>query len=231
MYPLAILCGGKATRLKNLSKDLPKSLIKFNDIPFLDYQLRLYYKLGVKEFYLCVGHFHEQISHFVKYDFKPPSDLKIRLSFDDKKFNGTGGAAKKVSNQINGPFFLTYGDSYLRASLIDIQEKYAPGLAPLITIFKNNSLYDASNCKLVNGKLIYKKNTNDKEFNYIDYGLGVYESSYFNELGDNFDLSKVQEKFSDSGTLQYYEESKRFFEIGSFEGIQSFQNYLDNETR
>ena len=34
-----ILAGGKARRLKKVTKDIPKSLVKFNKKPFLYYQL------------------------------------------------------------------------------------------------------------------------------------------------------------------------------------------------
>ena len=47
---LVILCGGKGTRLKSLTKKIPKPLIKINDIPFLDYLINFYQKYDFKAF-------------------------------------------------------------------------------------------------------------------------------------------------------------------------------------
>ena len=39
---MVILCGGLATRLGNLSKNTPKSMIKIKGKPFLEYQIETY---------------------------------------------------------------------------------------------------------------------------------------------------------------------------------------------
>ena len=46
---IIILAGGKATRLKRLTKFIPKSMIQFNNKPFIHYQLDLLEKKNLKE--------------------------------------------------------------------------------------------------------------------------------------------------------------------------------------
>lgn len=46
---IIILAGGKATRLKELTKYTPKSMIRFNRRPFIKYQLDLLEKKNSKE--------------------------------------------------------------------------------------------------------------------------------------------------------------------------------------
>ena len=45
---LVIICGGLATRLRPVTKKIPKSMIMFKDKPFLWYQLELVKKYGIR---------------------------------------------------------------------------------------------------------------------------------------------------------------------------------------
>ncbi|MDI1352198.1 MAG: sugar phosphate nucleotidyltransferase, partial [bacterium] len=64
-FPVVILAGGLATRLHAITKNLPKSLILINNTPFIDHQLHLLNKRGLKEVILCLGHFGEQIQSYL----------------------------------------------------------------------------------------------------------------------------------------------------------------------
>ena len=141
-------------------------------------------------------------------------------------FSGTGGAVKKLIQKISTPFFVTYGDSYLDINLGDLVTNYIEDEGPLMTIFKNSGLYDKSNCTLKDGRLIYSKRNPQDDADFIDYGLGIYASENFSNFPNSFDLSVLQEKFSTEGNLQYYVATKRFYEIGSLEGLDEFKKYV-----
>ena len=57
---IVILCGGRASRLGNLSKKKPKSLIKFQKIPFVVHQMQLLKSYGFKNFLLCNTDFNKE---------------------------------------------------------------------------------------------------------------------------------------------------------------------------
>ena len=61
MFPVAILAGGLATRLRPLSERTPKSLITVAGRPFLFYQLELLKAQGIHDVVLCVGFLGDQI--------------------------------------------------------------------------------------------------------------------------------------------------------------------------
>jgi NDP-sugar pyrophosphorylase family protein len=61
MYPVVILCGGPATRLRPLTTNIPKSLIEVAGRPFIQHQLADSYEQGVRRVILCVGHGGEMI--------------------------------------------------------------------------------------------------------------------------------------------------------------------------
>ena len=57
----AILAGGLATRLGELTKHQPKSMLPIMGKSFLEYQLALLASEGIGNVVLCIGHLGEQI--------------------------------------------------------------------------------------------------------------------------------------------------------------------------
>ena len=58
---VAILCGGRGTRLKPTTDIIPKALVELNGRPILDYILDFYRSKGLSKFILCVGYKAEQV--------------------------------------------------------------------------------------------------------------------------------------------------------------------------
>ena len=58
---MLILCGGLATRLGDLAKNIPKSMIDIEGKPFLQYQIETLRKNSIEDIVLCVGHLSEKI--------------------------------------------------------------------------------------------------------------------------------------------------------------------------
>ena len=49
-----ILCGGKGSRLKHLTKKTPKPLLNVNKKPFIEYQIENLARHGIKEIFYFV---------------------------------------------------------------------------------------------------------------------------------------------------------------------------------
>ena len=49
---LVILCGGKGTRLGDLTKKIPKPLIEINNKPFIEYLINFYQRFDFEHIYL-----------------------------------------------------------------------------------------------------------------------------------------------------------------------------------
>jgi NDP-sugar pyrophosphorylase family protein len=79
------------------------------------------------------------------------------------------------------------------------------------------------------GKLkLYSKSTHSHSMHYIDYGLTIVRKSIFDNIkkGDIFDFSIILETLSNKNELGAFEVPKRFYEIGSFQGIKDLEYYL-----
>src|SRR5262249_8103214 len=59
--PIAVLAGGLATRLGALAATTPKALVEVAGQPFVDHQLVLWQRHGLRRVVVCVGHLGEQI--------------------------------------------------------------------------------------------------------------------------------------------------------------------------
>ena len=229
MYPVVLLAGGLATRLKPITEKVPKSMLDVAGKPFISHQLELLNSKGVGHVVMCVGHLGEMIEDKIK-DGKE-FGLKVAFSYDGDKLLGTGGAIKKAEAKLPEAFFVMYGDSYLDIDYLEVQEAYmASGKDGLMTVYRNDGKWDASNVIFTNGNLVkYSKRHRSGGMDYIDYGLGILSKKALEnyEQGTVFDLADVYERLSEEGQLHGHEVFNRFYEIGSKEGLEEVVKLLE----
>jgi N-acetyl-alpha-D-muramate 1-phosphate uridylyltransferase len=227
--PVAILAGGLATRLRPITEKIPKLLVEVAGEPFFSHQLRLLKKAGLTQIVLCVGYLGEQIRDL----YKDGSEygVSIKYSFDGPKLLGTGGALIKALPLLGEAFYVLYGDSYLPIDYNAVGNHFLnSGNQGLMTVYKNQGLYDASNVWFEDGEIkLYNKKLKLPEMKHIDYGLGLFKASAFNDFSrdDVVDLSDVQKKLVSLNELCGYEMTNRFYEIGSPEGLLELNKFLE----
>jgi N-acetyl-alpha-D-muramate 1-phosphate uridylyltransferase len=227
MLPVAILAGGLATRLRPLTATIPKSLVSINREPFVAHQLRLLRDRGVDRVVMCLGHLGEMIRDVVAggRDF----GLAVEYSWDGPTPQGTGGAIRKALPLLGDAFFVTYGDSYLLCDYGAVETSFfASGKQALMTIFRNAGHWDTSNVEFRDGKIVaYDKRHRTPGMLHIDYGLGAFRRSMFEDLSPiPCDLATVYQQALAKDELEAFEVAHRFYEIGTVDGIQSLAEVL-----
>ena len=226
---IVILSGGLATRLRPVTEEIPKSLLDISGKQFISRQLELLKSNGFKNIVICAGYLGEKIFKFVKNgeDF----GLNVEYSFDGEKLLGTGGAIKKALPVLSDIFFIIYGDSYLNINYSNVMKYFKTvNYSGLMTVFKNKDKWDKSNVRFEENKILqYDKKNKNENMHYIDYGLGILKKSvfqhYFTEQ-EHFDLETVYKTLIENNQLAGYEVSERFYEIGSYEGLEETKNYF-----
>lgn len=112
MPPVVILCGGKGTRLREVTELLPKPMVPIGNEPILLHIMRTYASFGCTRFILCLGYMKEKFSEYFK--FHDPVKLGWEVSLlDTGEETATGGRvyqAAKTLRPDDEDFFLTYGD-------------------------------------------------------------------------------------------------------------------------
>jgi len=226
---LVLLAGGKATRLRPVTETIPKSLLEVAGKPFIDHQLDLIKSNNITKVVICVSYLGEKIKQFAGDGSR--YGLKIDYSFDGDTLLGTGGTIKNAFPLLDENFFVLYGDSYLTTDFQKAGEYFlSDSKSGLMTVFRNENKWDKSNIEFIKGNIIrYDKKIKDEKMKYIDYGLGILNKKAFDEFKDKtiFDLEAVYQDLISKYDLLGYEVSERFYEIGSFKGLEETQMLLN----
>jgi NDP-sugar pyrophosphorylase family protein len=228
MLPAAILMGGLATRLRPITETIPKSLININGEPFVAHQLRLLQSRGIRRAVLCVGYRGELIRDFVGDG--SAFGMEIEYSSDYPDLRGTAGAIHQALPLLADSFFVIYGDSYLPCDYAAVQQAFeAAGKPGLMTVYRNQGQWDSSNVEFADGRILaYDKRHRTPRMQHIDYGLGVFRREAFDGIapGTVKDLAEVYQELLAKEQLSAYEMCERFYEIGSFAGIEELSALL-----
>lgn len=231
LYPVIILAGGLATRLRPLSETIPKSMVDINGKPFIDYQLAWLNREGIRDVIIAAGHLGETLAAHVGDGHQ--YGLNVQFVFDGKELAGTAGAIRNIKNQLPEHFFVLYGDSYLQCDFEAIQQNFelAHKLA-LMTVYENRNSGDKSNVEFNHGEIIcYDKIHSTDRMHHIDYGLGLFSKEAFDLIPKHgaYDLADLYKLLVDRKTLSAYEVSARFYEIGSYQGISDITDFFKKQ--
>ena len=115
--PIVILCGGKGTRMGDISKSIPKTLIKIKDQPIIMIKIKKYYALGFRKFVICIGYKGNLIKRYI-----------LNNSYKSSKFyfvnSGLNASMLKriydSRKYLKQDFILTYGDTISNLNLKDL---------------------------------------------------------------------------------------------------------------
>jgi N-acetyl-alpha-D-muramate 1-phosphate uridylyltransferase len=227
LYPAVILAGGLATRLRPLTATIPKSLIEVAGEPFLAQQLRLLAGRGIERAVICAGHLWEQIRDYAGDGSR--FGVKLEYSVDGPELLGTAGAIVNALPLLPEKFFVIYGDSYLPCDYAAAQKFFdASGKRALMTVFRNEGQWDTSNVEFDGTRIVaYDKTNRTPRMRHIDYGLGLFCRSVFAQLPPGrCDLATVYQERLAAGDLAALEVFERFYETGSFAGLEELTALL-----
>lgn len=224
-----ILAGGLGTRMRPLTDTCPKTLLPVAGKPFAWHQLSWLAQNGVTEVVYSIGHQGEQIRSYWESVESPVASL--RFVDEGEQLRGTGGALRLALDHgvLDEAFFVLYGDSFLPVPLEPIWSRFASSDNPaLMTVLRNEGRWDTSNVVFEDGCIaLYDKRARRPDMLYIDYGLSALRRSLIESVPETvFDLSSLFHNLSREGRLGGYEVHRRFYEIGSPEGLLELEQFL-----
>ena len=224
---IVILCGGKGTRLKEVTKKTPKPMLLFNKKPFIERIINYLNNQGFNNFLLLCGYKHGQIvEHFKK------RRLNYNINFSvEKKTLGTGGAIINAKKLLEKNFILLNGDSFLPEKYGKIIKKFKKNNNKdlLISVYRNKSNLDLKNNIYIYKKKLkfYSKKQNVK-FNYVDAGVYVVKKKLLNKLKiHNFSFEEIFfQKLIYKKKIDYIETKNFFYDIGTKEKLTKYRKKL-----
>ncbi len=107
--PVAILCGGRGTRLQERTQSIPKPLVEIGGRPIVWHVIQIYLAQGFRRFLLCTGYKGELVERFAAAE-AWPDDVEVTC-LDTGADTPTGGRALAAARHLDErPFCLTYAD-------------------------------------------------------------------------------------------------------------------------
>jgi NDP-sugar pyrophosphorylase family protein len=233
VLPVVILAGGLGTRMRPATDELPKALLPVAGRAFAEIQLEWLIGEGVDRLIYCIGYRGERI----KETLGDGQRFGVRIEYVDEgdELRGTAGAVRLALDEGKLPdaFFVLNGDSYLSVTLGDVERAWRASNAPaLMTVFKNDGRWDRSNAVVREGRVLYDKHNptlGEGPVQWIDYGLCILQRFLIEDeipSGQPADLADLMHRLSVRGSVAAYEAQRRFYEVGSPNGLRDLQSHL-----
>lgn len=113
-----ILAAGTGTRLRPLTENIPKTLLKLNDVTILERLVKSFIENDVDEFIFVVGHNKEKVEEFSK-NLAEKYDINIKIVVNEKyDTTNTSCSTYLASKDIKDDFVLVNGDNVLDSEII-----------------------------------------------------------------------------------------------------------------
>ena len=112
-----LMAGGRGTRLKPLTDDCPKPLIRLNGKPILEIILEKCIEEGINNFFISIHYLGEMIIDY----FGDGSKWNVNIEYvkEDKPL-GTAGALSLLPKDLKNPILIINGDVLTKTNIVDL---------------------------------------------------------------------------------------------------------------
>ena len=177
-FEMAILAGGRGTRLKDRAGRLPKPMVQVLGKPLLDHQIALCKRHGFSRILLLVHYKHELISQHLG----DGSRYGVSLGYQvEESPRGTAGALRDALPRLTETFLVIYGDTYLDVDLRRLWVTHA-GHGADATLFlhpndhpADSDLVEVDDAGSVTAILPYPRPIDEYHRNLVNGALYVFE--------------------------------------------------------
>lgn len=129
---VVLLCGGRGTRARPHTREVPKPLLEVAGEPVLAHLLRIYAAQGLTRFVLSAGYLADQVVDFAR---TLPSAWDVDV-VDTGEDTGTAGRIARVADRVGDTFLANYADGLGDvdvAAALDFHRAH-PGTATVTTV-------------------------------------------------------------------------------------------------
>ena len=213
-----ILAAGLGTRMKPLTLEIPKPLIKVGSKNLLERSINLLENHGVEQIIINVHYLADQVEKFIS-DVK--SKVKIIIS-DEKDFLlDTGGGVKKGTKIFGkNPFFVLNPDTLwltdYQGEMKSLEKIYFERKKPCLLLVNKRLSFDTS----FKGDFNLKNNIVSKDIknDFIFTGLQLLDRSYLDMIEKKvFSMNEVWNNLINNNKLFGLESSQKFYHLNTKE--------------
>ncbi len=207
-HKVIILCGGKGRRLGNITKKIPKPLVKVGGLTLIEHKLNFYTKQGLTDFAFCVGYKSNMLKKVLKKKYK-------KAIFFEGGINA--GILKRIylaRKIIHKSTIISYGDTLAKINFKDLLRQHKKSKSILsIVVAQIRHPFGLVNCNLRGEATKFEEKPILSHF----IGYAVIEPNIFDflnkriiNLDDGKGMVKAIQKLI----------SKKLVNVYKFEGLQ-----------
>ncbi len=220
-----ILAAGLGTRMKPLTLETPKPLIKVGSKNLLERSINLLENHGVEQIIINVHYLATQVEKFIS---NVKSKVKITISDEKDLLLDTGGGVKEGTKIFDkNPFFVLNPDTLWLNDYLDemksLEKIYFKSKKPCLLLVNKNLSFDTSfkgDFNLENN--IVSKDTNN---NFIFTGLQLLDRNYLDPIDKKiFSMNEVWNNLIDNNKLFGLESRQKFYHINTEEMYSKISN-------
>ena len=220
-----ILAAGLGTRMKPLTLEIPKPLIKVRSKSLLERSINLLENHGVEQITINVHYLAAQVEKFIS-NFK----TKVKMIISDEKdlLLDTGGGVKEGTKIFGkNPFFVLNPDTlwltdYL-GEMRSLEKIYFESKKPCLLLVNKRLSFDTS----FKGDFNLKNNivSKDTKNNFIFTGLQLLDRNYLGPINKKvFSMNEVWNNLINNNKLLGLESSQKFYHINTEEMYNKISN-------
>ena len=222
-----ILCAGYGKRLNPVTLDIPKPLLKIDNVSVLEKCINLIKKLGIENILLNTFYLKEKITDYIKTNH---SDLNIKVIDDGKEILNTGGGILHMMSHSDDENFLIFNPDTIWN--MDYLEEIK-NMEKIFFLKKLDNLLF-----LVNKKLSFDKNLKgdfnlkdskiykEADNHFIYTGCQILNKKLFKSFSiENFSISNVWDDLMKLEKLNGLESQKKFYHLTSLEIFKKLQDF------
>ena len=229
MVKAIVLCGGKGTRLRPYTYNIPKPMLPLGKKPLLEYVLNSLRSAGITEVFLTVGYLHEQIKeHFGD---GARVGMKLHYSVESSEL-GTAGSIIPLMGKMDDTFVVMMGDHLSNleiAKVVEFHKKH--GAIATVALNKKGVPLEYGVADLEGDRIVRFREKPIVE-NYVNTGVYVFEPEIFEHIKPREDFAAdvfprlLEKKLKDCG----YVFTDYWLDIGrttDYEHINQFISVID----
>ena len=210
---VVILAGGKGTRMREMTSDLPKPMVDIGGRPVLDHLIEIFNNFGKFEYIICTGYLGDKIQEY----YKGSENIKVVHTGDE---TNTGGRVSKLRDILNNRFIVTYGDGLANVNILELIDFHKKNKRiGTVTVTNPTSRF---------GLVEFDENNVVKQFiekpkldGFVNIGFFVFEKIFLDYLNENSILeSEPLRELSKNNQLD------AFVHNGYFEPMDTYREYL-----
>jgi NDP-sugar pyrophosphorylase family protein len=201
--------------------------------PFLEYELRLLKKNGIRDFVISIGYKAEVIEEY----FSDGESLGISISYSDdgERKLGPAGAIKNAADLLEREFMVIYGDTFLQMDFQRFEKEFrSSGKLGMMSVLENNNRFGKSDIAVSEGLVTeYDKKQQKKEMSWINYGASMLQKRALDYIPPSTEVGEeaFYQKLISKGELAAFVTFTRFYEIGSISALREFEMFTQDNPK